>query len=320
MNSSRRRDINRVAEVPVDLASRSSLSYRPGVGVVVGRFSSSRLRAAYGSQKLSWDDLAKATGEDRVLLLHWAAGRRKPRLEQLQKLARALGLREADLLDPPPANPTLAELRRESGLTQGAFAERLDIPRSTYAAFESGREQTVSDAQAEDLLTRIARQLDCDVETVKAALDRTIEAQSSEAQSSRTVMAEPTLTQRRHAALRSPLPDDLQRAVPTEAWLRRRCVQLLAAADVAAELVFDADEYEARTGRPADPWRAGEVFRGRGMDVPLLYIRLALLPDNAEADRVITHEVMHLRWPSYGHKQAAFERAQQLLDAVGPAT
>lgn len=38
----------------------------------------------------------------------------------------------------------------------------------------------------------------------------------------------------------------------------------------------------------------------------LIYLNLEHLAHRREADRVLAHEFMHLRWPSFGHKQIAF--------------
>jgi hypothetical protein len=56
---------------------------------------------------------------------------------------------------------------------------------------------------------------------------------------------------------------------------------------------------------------------GRRLDIPLMAVNLTHVATKEAADRVFAHEVMHLRWPSYGHKQVAFDRAQNVLDTVG---
>ncbi|MBV9025223.1 MAG: hypothetical protein JO362_15850 [Streptomycetaceae bacterium] len=44
---------------------------------------------------------------------------------------------------------------------------------------------------------------------------------------------------------------------------------------------------------------------------------LAQVPTRGSADKVLAHETMHLRVPSYGHKREAFACAQVILDLVG---
>jgi len=275
----------------------------------VARFSGTKLRAARDAVHLTWDALAARLGVSRVLVQHWAAGRRKPTAEQLPRLAHALGIAPDDLLDPPPADPTLAELRTGLHLTQAELARRLGLPRSSYAALEAGREGQLSDT----LANRLAELLAVPAEAVQRAHRKAVTANEP--------IAGMTRTQARHNALRPALPAATAARPVTRQWLLARIQQYLELANVDAHPILDAEEYEQRTGRPPDPGRAGEIFRGPPADPvrpPLLYLNPTLLPTCAEADRLIAHEVMHLRWPSYGHKREAFARAQQLLDTVPP--
>jgi len=129
------------------------------------------------------------------------------------------------------------------------------------------------------------------------------------------------IARRRHARLRAGLPAEQAMGPVTPAWLQHRVAYYLELADIDAELILDATDYVRRTGRPHDPRRAGEVYRWPDRaDRPLLFLDPYHLPSREEATRVIAHEVMHLRWPSYGHKQIAFHRAQQLLDAAAART
>lgn len=278
----------------------------------VARFSGARLRAARlaaerNGRDLTWGDLATTIGVNDSLMRHWAAGTRKPTAPRLKALADALGVSEDQLLDPLAENPTLAELRADMRLSQKEFAARAGVPRSTYAALEAGR-LTNPD---ETLLAAVARAVGLDVPAIRRAVP------ALPARRRRR----PTVTQRRHAALTSRLrPAQATRPV-TPRWLKHRFGQFVELAGVPADLTVDAEEYQARTGRPPDPDRAGEVFTGPASarwDRALVYLNPAHLPNREEADRVFAHEIMHLRWPSYGHKSVAFQRAQHLLDTVPP--
>ncbi|RLU82042.1 hypothetical protein CTZ27_31305 [Streptomyces griseocarneus] len=128
------------------------------------------------------------------------------------------------------------------------------------------------------------------------------------------------LTNARHAALRSPLPDH-ERDLPVDmGWLRRRAKMFAHVAQRPFHLVVDLQAYASATGLPFYPHYAAQVFRGpeeARLSTPLMAINLDLVTTREEADRALAHESMHLVVPSYGHKEKAFERAQLLLDQVG---
>ncbi|WP_424892364.1 hypothetical protein [Streptomyces sp. XH2] len=128
------------------------------------------------------------------------------------------------------------------------------------------------------------------------------------------------LTDARHTALRSPLPEH-ERDLPVGmAWLRRRAKQFAHVAQRPFHLVVDLQAYASVTGMPFYPHYAAQVFRGpegARLSTPLMAINLDLVTTREEADRALAHESMHLVVPSYGHKEKAFARAQLLLDQVG---
>jgi len=41
------------------------------------------------------------------------------------------------------------------------------------------------------------------------------------------------------------------------------------------------------------------------LSMPLMVVNLAQVPTRGSADKVLAHETMHLRVPSYGHKREA---------------
>jgi hypothetical protein len=131
------------------------------------------------------------------------------------------------------------------------------------------------------------------------------------------------LTVARHEALRSPLPqDELGTAVDPQ-WLRSRADLFMEAAERSFVLTLDLDHYASRTGLQFHTHYAAQVFRGKHtqrLEVPLMAVNLVHVRTREAADKVLAHECMHLRVPSYGHKTAAFACAQRLLDGVGSLT
>ncbi|MER5549885.1 hypothetical protein ABT072_47730 [Streptomyces sp. NPDC002589] len=128
------------------------------------------------------------------------------------------------------------------------------------------------------------------------------------------------VTEKRHADLRSPLPEH-ERDLPVDVnWLRRRARQFAAVSQREFHVVTDLSKYSSISGMPFHSHYAAQVYLGprtARLRVPLMAINLGLVTTREEADRALAHETMHLVVPSYGHKEAAFARAQLLLDKVG---
>ncbi|MFE3559846.1 hypothetical protein ACFXKW_34065 [Streptomyces sp. NPDC059193] len=127
-------------------------------------------------------------------------------------------------------------------------------------------------------------------------------------------------TDARHAALRSPLPEQERELPVDQAWLRRRAKQFTLVSGQPFHLVVDLQAYASVTGMHFYPNYAAQIYTGpehARLAVPLLAINLKMVTTREEADRALAHETMHLVVPSYGHKAAAFVRAQLLLDQVG---
>ncbi|MGA5442505.1 hypothetical protein ACPCKW_23715 [Streptomyces griseoincarnatus] len=128
------------------------------------------------------------------------------------------------------------------------------------------------------------------------------------------------LTRARHEALVSPLHDVERVQAVDPRWLRDRAQVFMEAARLSFALTFDLARYSEVTGLDFHPHYAAQVFlgeHGSRLEIPLMAVNLTHVPTREHADRVLAHEVMHLRWPSYGHKQLAFARAQTVLDRVG---
>ncbi|WP_328372976.1 hypothetical protein OG800_49425 (plasmid) [Streptomyces sp. NBC_00445] len=130
-------------------------------------------------------------------------------------------------------------------------------------------------------------------------------------------------TDARHAALRSPLPDDERTLEVDAAWLRHRAKLFAVAAQRPFHLVVDLQAYASVTGMPFYDHYVAQVYRGpegARLSVPLMALNLSRIPTREDADRALAHEGMHLVVPSYGHKEKAFARAQVILDEVGHLT
>ncbi|MFH9820806.1 hypothetical protein [Streptomyces sp. NPDC017230] len=131
------------------------------------------------------------------------------------------------------------------------------------------------------------------------------------------------VTEQRHADLRSPLLEH-ERDLPVDVnWLRRRAKLFATVSGRDFHLVTDLAAYASISGMPYLSHYAAQVYLGpktARLRVPLMAINLELVTTREEADRALAHEAMHLVVPSYGHKAAAFARAQLLLDQVGQLT
>ncbi len=131
------------------------------------------------------------------------------------------------------------------------------------------------------------------------------------------------LVQTRHQQLRHRLNAHQAVRYADAAWLIARTHAYAAVAGVRVEVVLNAAVYAQRTGLAVSDWWAGDTFTGPAgarRRIPIVYLNPALLPTRGDAETVIAHEIMHARWPSYGHRPVAFTRAQQLLDAFGART
>lgn len=133
-----------------------------------------------------------------------------------------------------------------------------------------------------------------------------------------------TITQLRTQQLRHHLDPGIA-ALPADPWwLVTRTHQFAAAAGITVDVVLDALTYRRRTGLEVGRWWAGAAYTGKPgarIATPLIYLNPRLCPTRGQAELVIGHEIMHARWPSYGHSKVAFDRAQHLLDTVrSPAT
>lgn len=125
-----------------------------------------------------------------------------------------------------------------------------------------------------------------------------------------------SISAERHAQLRHHLPSRIAHRVVDEHWLRARFSRYCAAAGITADLYVTRNGYHRATGQRPRPANIGMAFRPAGEGQQCIFIDLEQLRTRGQAELELAHEIMHLRWWSYGHRAIAFTRAQQLIDTV----
>lgn len=125
------------------------------------------LRDARIRMDLTQHELARlidVAGGERIS--RWELGSSAPRPEMLRRLAQALNVGVADLLDAGgPAD--LRRLRTSAGLSASTLAARAHMSAPTYIRWESGRTKRLPARQA---LKQLAKALNVTVEDVESAI------------------------------------------------------------------------------------------------------------------------------------------------------
>jgi transcriptional regulator with XRE-family HTH domain len=125
------------------------------------------LRDARLRMGLTQHELARVidvAGGERIS--RWELGSSNPRPEMLQRLAQALNVGTADLLE-AEAPADLRRLRTSAGLSARSLAARAHISAPTYVRWESGRTKRLPATQALNLL---AKALNVTVDDVESAV------------------------------------------------------------------------------------------------------------------------------------------------------
>jgi transcriptional regulator with XRE-family HTH domain len=107
-----------------------------------------RLRAARTDKQMTLAEVGRAAGVSASTISQYESGRRVPELERVGRLARAVGLKPADLTEiAEDERGTLIELRKAAALKQAAVAEMSGISRSWYSWLERGEAESIKDAE-----------------------------------------------------------------------------------------------------------------------------------------------------------------------------
>ncbi len=159
------------APQPPDLVFSGRVGHADGVRRGSSFFSPTRLRQCRTERGLTLEQLATgavsegARGLDPTAISHYEGGRRQPDVTLIGPLARALGVTNADLLE-PVGDLTLRYLRERAGLSQGQVADDLGIKTAAYSKLELGQTLRVSP----DRVSELTRVFGVDQATVLDAL------------------------------------------------------------------------------------------------------------------------------------------------------
>jgi transcriptional regulator with XRE-family HTH domain len=125
------------------------------------------LRVARVRAGLTQHELARligVAGGERIS--RWELGTSAPRPEMLHRIAGALNVGAADLLEPAGAPADLRRLRISAGLSARTLAAGAHMSAPTYVRWESGRTKRLPARQA---LKPLAKALNVTIEDVEAA-------------------------------------------------------------------------------------------------------------------------------------------------------
>ncbi|HSV66879.1 MAG TPA: helix-turn-helix transcriptional regulator [Mycobacteriales bacterium] len=119
----------------------------------VPNFAADKLRRLRDAAQLTQEELAERAGVPRLSVVQWERGWRVPIVSRLAALAKALDVSPAELTTAGEGigAETLAELRRNAGLTQTEAGAKAGLGRSSYSALERGEVVTLDPAVAQQL-------------------------------------------------------------------------------------------------------------------------------------------------------------------------
>jgi len=133
-----------------------------------GHISPTALRSAMARRGVTVDDVAVHLGTSTTTVYGWLSARRVPEPPVLVRLARALGLRPADLTLVSQDEERLHDLRIHAGLLQSEAATKAGLRQPQLSKMERG---TV--APRKDLCTGLAREYGLSTGRVLKAWRRT---------------------------------------------------------------------------------------------------------------------------------------------------
>jgi transcriptional regulator with XRE-family HTH domain len=185
------------------LLSHLGVGAMPGSKAVDG-FSAALLVQRRKEAGKTQQQLADATGLPRQMVTRLESGKGPgPSGETLDKLANALGVPAATLLEAQSAQPDLRQLRSRARLTQDDVATQLQRGRSWYAMLELGRIQEMPEVIAGQL----ARLFGTDIGTVNAAHQAAVSSVAARPATSLTLTAHETAALARLLETLPPGPD-----------------------------------------------------------------------------------------------------------------
>lgn len=268
----------------------------------VGNFAPGRLRALRQQAGLTLTDLAERAQIPRPNLSHYESGARTAGFDAVVAMADALDIEPLELTDADPDALTLADLRLQARRSRVELAAAASVSYDTWYAIETGRRRLTDEVAA-----RVAAVLDVTIDELRAAHTRT-------RSNDRQLRVGHPRTTARHFALRHHLGADVAAAPATEAWARARIAELARTAglDTATLVVTTTPAaFRAVTGITVGPADHGMASWA---DTHVLYVDPAKAGTCGDLERLIAHELGHLRWPALGHRQRFFDRVQHLLD------
>lgn len=143
-----------------------------------GQLSPTALRSAMARRNVSADDIAVHLSTSTSAVHGWLTSRRGPEPPVLVSLARALGLRPADLTLVSEDDERLHDLRVHAGLLQVDAAASAGLRQPQLSKMERGVA-----VPRQDLCDALARTYDLDSDRVLAAWERTRRDRQRHAQS-----------------------------------------------------------------------------------------------------------------------------------------
>ena len=268
----------------------------------VENFAPGRLRTLRQQAGLTVTQLAERAQIPRPNISSYESGARTVGFDAAVAIAEALGVDPLELTDANPNALTLADLRLRARRSRVELAAAAGVSYDTWYAIETGRRRLTDDVAA-----RIAEVLDVTIDELRAALERTRELD-------RRLRVGHRVTTARHYTLRHRLSDPVASAPATEPWARHRVAALATAAGLdhdAITVTTTPEAFTAATGINVGPADHGMASWA---DARVIYIDPIKAGTRGDLERVIAHELGHLRWPSLGHRAQFFQRVQQMLD------